>query len=83
MTGTGNTQDLMCRIVNLPLISEPKYGCLKSLHLPSQLYRINIDGNCLFRALSYAITGGQVYHHFIRHKTLYHVGEMKNCCYLI
>jgi hypothetical protein len=30
-----------------------------SLEVPSERYNINADGNCLFRALSYVITGTQ------------------------
>ena len=72
-----SAQDLMCKIVNLPLILEPKYGYVKSLNLPAQVHRINSDGNCLFRALAYVITGRQVYHNFIRHKILDHMKEIE------
>ncbi len=47
----------MCKFVNLPLITEVKHGVRQSLEVPSELYNINADGNCLFHALSYVITG--------------------------
>ena len=36
------------------------------------MFRITDDGNCLFRALSYAITGRQRYHANIREKIVDH-----------
>ena len=35
------------------------------------------DGNCLFRALSYVITGVQSYHSVVRHKILDHMKEIE------
>ena len=35
------------------------------------------DGNCLFRALSYAITGRQIYHTLVRHKTIQHMSTIE------
>ena len=42
------------------------------------LYLIVVgDGNCLFRALSCAITGRKVYHKQIRQKTVGHMREIE------
>ena len=41
---------------------------VKPLEKPSKLYREVSDGNCLFLALSYAITGRQNYHTLVREK---------------
>ena len=46
---------------------------VKPLDKPSKLYRIVGDGNCLFRALSYAITGRQNYHCLVREKIVQHM----------
>jgi hypothetical protein len=62
---TKKSQELMCKFVNLPLITLVKHGVRQSLEVPSELYNINADGNCLFRALSYVKTGRQSYHSLI------------------
>ena len=59
----------------MPLIVKHK-NCLetvKTLEKPSKLYQIVGDGNCLFRALSYAITGRQNYHSLVREKIVQHI----------
>ena len=64
-----------CSALDLPLIVKHK-NCsemVKPLEKPSKLYRIVGDGNCLFRALSYAITGRQNYHSLIREKIVQHM----------
>lgn len=43
-----SAQELMCKVVNLPLIYEPKNGFVKNLYLPARVHHINSDGNCLF-----------------------------------
>ena len=73
-----NSQELMCKFVNLPLLAEVKHGVRQSLEVPSELYNINADGNCLFRALSYVITGRQSYHNVLRYKVLQHMREIEN-----
>ena len=40
---------------------------------PLKLYKTQGDGNCLFRAISYSITGRQVYHHIARNKIVEHM----------
>ena len=40
------------------------------------MFRIADDGNCLFRALSYAITGRQRYHANIREKIVDHMKDI-------
>ena len=42
------------------------------------MFRILGDGNCLFRALSYVITGQQFYHAQIRHKIINHMKNIEN-----
>ena len=53
------SQLFWCSIVNLPIITEHTKQPLKPLGQPSKLFRTLGDGNCLFRALSYVITGQQ------------------------
>ena len=52
-----NSQNLMCSLIGLPLISKHKIQHKKSLKnaCPTKIYRITGDGNCLFCALSYAM----------------------------
>ena len=42
------------------------------------MFRILGDGNCLFRALSYVITGRQVYHPQVRNKIINHMTSIEN-----
>ena len=68
-------QAFWCSALDLPLIVKHK-NCsemVKPLEKPSKLYRIVGDGNCLFRALSYAITGRQNYHSLVREKIVQHM----------
>ena len=68
-------QAFWCSALDLPLIVKHK-NCsemVKSLEKPSKLYRIVGDGNCLFRALSYAITGRQNFHSLLREKIVQHM----------
>ena len=69
------SQLFCCSIVKLPIITPHPEQPLKPLGQPSKLFHILGDGNCLFRALSYVITGQQLYHAQIRHKIINH---MKN-----
>ena len=57
-----NAQRFLCSLVDLPLIFPHARKISKPLNKPIKLYNIIGDGNCLFRALSYIITGRQIYH---------------------
>ena len=48
----------------------------KELGKPTQMFRIADDGNCLFRALSYAMTGRQRYHANTREKIVDHMKDI-------
>jgi hypothetical protein len=72
-------QNSICCLLDLPLIAKHKSSQeSKILEYPSKLYNIVGDGNCLFRALSYAITGRQVYHKQIRQKIVQHMRTIEN-----
>ena len=65
-------------MVDLPLIFPLRPTIAKLLNEPAILHKITGDGNCLFRALSYIITGRQVYHNVIRNKILDHMSSIGN-----
>jgi len=67
------SQLFCCSIVKLPIITQHTEQPLKPLGQPSKLFHILGDGNCLFRALSYVITGQQLYHAQIRHEIINHM----------
>lgn len=48
---------------------------VKPLEKPSKLYQIVGDGNCLFCALAYAITGTQNYHSLVRERIVLHIKD--------
>ena len=73
-----NAQRFLCSLVDLPLIFPHSVRLSKPLNKPTKLYNIIGDGNCLFRALSYVITGRQVYHTIVRHKILEHMRSIEN-----
>ena len=50
----------------------------KPLGTPSKLIQILGDGNCLFRALPYAVTGRQVYHTLVRVQIINHMNISKH-----
>ena len=68
----------MCFLVNLPLVLPHATKVPKILTKPATLHNILGDGNCLFRALSYVITGRQVYHTVVRYKILDHMSSIEN-----
>ena len=72
------SQRFMCSIVELPVIVKPKSMLPKPLGSPSKLYHTRGDGNCLFRCLSYVLTGRQVYHTTLRTKILSHMRDIEN-----
>lgn len=73
-----NAQRFMCSLVNLPLVLPHATKVPKILTKPATLHNILGDGNCLFRALSYVITGRQVYHSVVRYKILDHMRTIEN-----
>lgn len=78
-----NSQNLMCSLLGLPLISMHKIQHPKMLKnaQPAKIHNISGDGNCLFRALSFAITGRQIYHRLVRQKILNNMREIENLLY--
>ena len=68
----------MCSVMNLPLVVQHAVKP-KKLGKPSKLsQRILNDGNCLFRAFSYVITGRQVYHTKVREQIINHMRHTKH-----
>ena len=47
----------------------------KPLGTPPKLFQILSDGNCLFRALSYAVTGRQIYYTQVRAQIINHMNS--------
>ena len=72
------SQPLMCSIMNLPLVLEHAVKPSKKLGQPSKLIHILGDGNCLFRAFSYVITGRQVYHTKVREQIINHMRHIEH-----
>jgi hypothetical protein len=72
---TKDLQQSLCNTLNLPLKCEHEPCSNKNLGRPTKIHKIKGDGNCLFRALSYAITGSQGYHKEVRENVINH---MKN-----
>lgn len=72
------SQLFWCSSMKLPIITKHIEQPLKSIGEPSKVFRILGDGNCLFRALSYVITGRQVYHAEVRNKIISHMRSIEN-----
>ena len=70
---TVSLQKFLCSKVNLPLLFEHKSRENKILEPPLEKHSIQGDGNCLFRALSYIVTGRQTDHHILRSKVIEHI----------
>lgn len=72
-------QEFMSSVVKLPLICYVPYGSKKQdcLTMSCNIRHIQGDGNCLFRALSYVVTGVENYHSVIRHKLVNHMKEIE------
>ena len=68
-----SSQKFLCSKVNLQLLFEHKSHENKILGPPLQKHSIQEDGNCLFRALSYIVTGRQTDHHILRSKVIEHI----------
>ena len=65
--------------MNLPLVVQHAVKPSKKLGKPSKLSpRILNDGNCLFRAFSYVITGRQVYHTKVREQIINHMRHIEH-----
>jgi len=73
------SQLFWCSSMKLPIITKHMEQPLKSIGEPSKVFHTCIlgDGNCLFRALSYAITGRQVYHAEVRNKIINHMRSIE------
>ena len=73
-------QAIWCSDLELPLMVMHKKDnkMAKPLEKPSKLYKIIGDGNCFFRALSYAVTGRQNYHNIVRAKIIQHMRQNEN-----
>ena len=63
--------------MKLPIITEHTEQPLKPLGQASKLFHILGDGNCLFGALSYVITGHELYRAQIRHKIINHMENIE------
>ena len=72
------SQKFMCSITNLPLAVKHCLKPSKLLGKPSKLIHILGDGNCLFRALSYAVSGRQVYHTQMRAQIINHMYHIEH-----
>ena len=72
------SQTFLCSITNLPLVVKHSLKPSKPLGTPSRLFQILGDGNCLFRALSYAVTGRQVYHTQMRAQIINHMKHIEH-----
>ena len=73
-------QITMCFFVTIPRHTSPLVvkHCKKPSRpfgTPSKLIQILGDGNCLFRALSYAVTGRQIYYTRLRAQIINHMHE--------
>ena len=63
----------MCSALKLPLVIKHSEKPFKQLGQPSKLFHILGDGNCLFRAFSYIMTGRQIYHATLRERIVEHM----------
>ena len=68
-------QSECCWLLNLPSVVNPVNVSLipQQLGKPSKLYKTIGDGNCLFRAISFSISGRQVYDQIVRNKIVEHM----------
>ena len=60
---------------SLPLVVNHCSKHSKPLGTPSKLFQILGDGHCLFRALSYAVTGRQIYYTRVRAQIINHINS--------
>ena len=68
---------LFCRMPchTLPVVVNHCSKHSKPLGTPSELVQILGDGNCPFRALSYAVTGRQIYYTRMRAQIINHMNS--------
>ena len=68
-------QSLCCSLLNLPSVVNPLNVSRtpQQLGKPSNLRKTQGDGSYLFHAISYSISGQQVYHHIDRNKIVEHM----------
>ena len=71
------SQSRMCSVMNLPLVVKHNFKTSKKVGQPSKLLHILGDGNCLFRAFSYVITGRQTYHMKVREQIINHMRDIE------
>ena len=71
------SQSRMCSVMNLPLVVKHNFKPSKKVGQPSKLLHILGDGNCLFRAFSYVITGRQTYHMKLREQIINHMRDIE------
>ena len=76
------TQRRLCRQLGLRFIKSN--GCTGGgadvpLRAPRSMHRIQGDGNCLFRAFSYAITGSERQHLFLRRAIIHYMRTTDEC----
>ena len=71
------SQKVLASLLNLPVIKEHKDIRSKPIDSPSISFKVQGDGNCLFRSLSYVVTGRQMYHGIIRQKVIQHMSTIE------
>ena len=71
---------LFCHISchTLPFVAKHCSKHSEPLGTPSKLIQILGDGNCLFRALPYAVTGRQIYYTLVRVQIINHMNISKH-----
>ena len=75
------TKRKLCTLLNIPSKQVSKAGtstAVQNMGSPTKTHNIIQDGNCLFRALSYAISQRQQYHQHIRKSVVEHCLENTN-----
>ncbi|XP_041461895.1 uncharacterized protein LOC121413207 [Lytechinus variegatus] len=66
----------ICRKLNIPYTDRSFHAKCNSneyIGIPSHIKTIDEDGNCFFRAISYAISGTECYHVILRNLTVNHL----------
>ena len=80
------TQRCLCRQLRLRFIKSNRCtggGMDVPLRAPRSMHRIQGDGNCLFRAFSYAITGSERQHLFLRRAIIHYMRTTDECMRLL